>query len=295
MPKILITGKNSFIGKNFIKFSQFKDINEVSLIDNKPEKIDFSDYDVVLHLAAIVHQSKKIPESEYFKINRDLCLSVAEKARNDAVRQFIYLSTLKVYGDENHCNSLRNENSNCYPNDAYGKSKHEAEIGLRKLEDDRYAISIIRTPLVYGEGVKANMLRIIKLVDHFPVLPFGRIENRRNFTYTENLVAFIDRIIEKQAPGIFIAMDESAISTSDLVMYIAGFLKKKITLFKLPSFLIRTGNHLKPEVFERLFGSLEVDNSKTKKLLDFNPPVTTEEGLRRTVNSYLENKVNIRS
>ncbi|MCX6254225.1 MAG: NAD-dependent epimerase/dehydratase family protein, partial [Bacteroidia bacterium] len=203
MSKILITGSNSFVGTNFRKFSQYKEIDEISLFNNNPEDIDFSRYDVVLHLAAIVHQSKKIPESEYFNVNRDLCLRIAENAKKAGIKQFVFLSTLKVYGDFVPDLDLRNENSRCFPNDAYGKSKYEAEIGLKKFEDVNFTVSIIRTPLVYGEGVRANMLSIIKLVDSFPLLPFGKISNKRNFTYIENLVGFIDRIIEKKASGTF--------------------------------------------------------------------------------------------
>src|SRR5450759_5019064 len=188
MTKILITGAKSFVGTSFRKFSQFENTDEISLYENKPEDIDFSRYDVILHLAAIVHQSKKISESEYFKVNRDLCLRTAESAKKAGIKQFVFLSTLKVYGDFIQNTELRNEHSKCFPEDAYGKSKHEAEIGLKKLEDPDFTVSIIRPPLVYGEGVIANMLSIVKIIEFFPFLPLGCINNRRNFIYTENLV-----------------------------------------------------------------------------------------------------------
>jgi len=286
MRRILVIGTNSFIGANFRKFSKNTDIEEISLIENDPEEIDFSKYDVVLHLAAIVHQSKKIAECEYFRVNRDLCLRVAEKAQNDGIRQFVYLSTLKVYGDYNPGTSMRDENSACFPDDDYGKSKYEAEIGLKKLDNENFTVSIIRTPLVYGVGVKANMHRLIKLVDYCPVLPFGSVENKRNFTYIENLVGFIDCIIEKKASGIFITTDDKAMSTTDLVNQLARNLNRKSILFKLPGIIIKIGYFLKPEIFKGLFGSLEVDNEKTKAKLDYTPPFTTEEGLRKTISSY---------
>lgn len=286
MVKVLITGANSFIGANFRKFSKYKDVDEISLRENLPENIDFSRYDVVLHLAAIVHKSNKTPEYEYFKINRDLCLLVAEQAKKEGVKQFVFLSTCKVYGDFVSGPGLRNENSGCFPVDAYGKSKYEAEIGLNKLEDSNFKVSIIRTPLVYGEGVKANMLNIIRLVDTFPVLPLGKIYNRKNFTYSENLVGFIDRIIELRSTGIFIAMDENSISTTELVKYLSKYLGKKNVLFKLPGIFIRIGNFFVPRIFDRLFGSLEFDNNKTKEILDYEPPFSTEEGIKRMVLSY---------
>ena len=168
MTKVLITGANSFVGTNFIKYSQFRDTEEISLLNKRPEDIDFEKYDVVLHLAAIVHQSKKITEAEYFRVNRDLCLRVAEHAKKRGIRQFVFLSTLKVYGEFVNGSDLRNEDSECFPDDAYGRSKYSAEIELKKLEDEHFILSIIRTPLVYGEGVKANMINLVKLVDLFP-------------------------------------------------------------------------------------------------------------------------------
>jgi nucleoside-diphosphate-sugar epimerase len=286
MTKILITGANSFVGRNYRKFSQFKDVDEISLFDNRPEDINFSKYDVVLHLAAIVHQSKKIAENEYFIVNRDLCLQVATAAKRNGIRQFVFLSTVKVYGDFIQDLILRNEASGCFPVDSYGRSKLEAEIGLRKLEDHDFTVSIIRTPLVYGEGVKANMISLIKLIETIPLLPFKCTTNRRNYTYTGNLVGFIDQVIIKRASGVFIAMDNNAISTTDLVGYLSKYLRKKIILFKMPLLFIKIGRKYMPTVFERLYGSLEFDNSKTLTELCYSSPFTTEEGIKEMVESY---------
>lgn len=284
--KILITGTNSFIGTNFRKFSKYTDIEEVSLSKNRPEDIDYSKYDIVLHLAAIVHQSKKIPDNTYFEVNKDLCLQVAEYAKKGGIKQFIFISSLKVYGEFIPDSKLRNEDSKCFPDDAYGMSKYEAEIGLRKLEDSNFTISIIRPPLVYGDGVKANMLSIVKLIESFPLLPFGNIYNKRNFIYTENLVGFIERIIEKRASGIFIAKDEGALSTTELVLYLSKYLDRKVILFKLPGIIIRICTYLKPGIFERLFGSLVFDNSKTKKELNYSPPYSSEEGIKKWLSGF---------
>ena len=172
MSKILITGANSFVGRNYIKYSQNIKIDEISLIDNSPEEIDFSKYNTILHVAAIVHQSKKIPEQEYFVINRDLSLEVAKHAKESGIKQFVFLSTIKVYGEFYPESGPWTENSECHPDDPYGKSKYEAEIELRKLEDNDFIVSIIRTPLVYGKDVKANMLNIMKLVNKMRILPF---------------------------------------------------------------------------------------------------------------------------
>jgi nucleoside-diphosphate-sugar epimerase len=286
LNRILITGANSFIGTNFRKFSRFRDIEEISLLENKPENIDFTGYDIVLHLAAIVHQSKKISEEIYFSVNRDLCLKVAEQAKKGKVKHFIFLSTVKVYGDFASETSIWNEDSICIPGDSYGKSKLEAEIGLRKLQNSDFAVSILRTPLVYGEGVTANMNSLIRLIETVPVLPFNKVYNKRSFTYIENLVGFIDQIILKKSSGVFIAIDGKAISTTELLNYISKHLGKRIILFKLPGIIIRIGKSIIPRIFDRLYGSLEVDNTKTLKDLDFKPPFTTDEGIRRMILAY---------
>jgi len=283
MPKILITGEDSFIGKNFIRYSKFEDIKEVSLFTNKPEEIDFSFYDVVIHLVAIVHQSQKIDDKEYFKINRDLCIEVAEQAKKAGVKQFIFLSTIKVYDQFFHGSKIWNEFSYCNPDDAYGRSKYEAEIALRKLESENFIVSIIRTPLVYGKGVRANMKNIIKLVDKIPILPFGNVKNKRNFTYVENLVELIDRIIELKASGVFIAMDDEPLSTTQLVKLIASAMNKKRYLIPVPSFIIKAGKALTPRIFDRLYGSFVLDNTYTKNTLGYKPSITAGEGINRTV------------
>jgi nucleoside-diphosphate-sugar epimerase len=283
MNEILITGANSFVGTNYCGYSRNKSVKEISLFDIKPAAIDFTQVDIVIHLVAIVHQSKRIHEEQYFKVNRDLCINVAECAKKAGVKQFIFLSTVKVYGEYNPDSGPWDEDSICHPDDSYGKSKYEAEIALKKMETAEFVVSIIRTPLVYGTGVKANMLSILKLVDRFPILPLAGVNNKRSFTSAENLVAFIDCIIDRRASGIFIAMDEKPLSTPELVNLISRYLNKKIYLIKMPEVFVRLGKYLIPKIFDRLYGSFEMDNSKTLRKLDFSPPLSTEEGIGKMV------------
>jgi nucleoside-diphosphate-sugar epimerase len=290
MKKILITGANSFVGINFMKYSKYKYIGEVSLYKTRPEDIDYGNYDVILHLAALVHQTKRIPDNIYYEVNRDLCLQIAELAKKAGIKQFVFLSSLKVYGEAFNDSEIRNEDSKCFPDDAYGKSKYEAEIGLRKLENTDFTISVIRPPLIYGDRVKANMLSLLNLIKSFPFLPFGKIYNKRNFVYTENLVGFIDRIIENRASGTFIAKDKGTLSTTELVIFLSKFLGKKVILFKLPKLIIRVGTYFKPGIFESLFGSMEFDNSKTINHLSYSPPFSTEEGIKKWLSGVDQTK-----
>lgn len=287
---VLITGSSGFIGSYFIKNANEFTYHEIDLLTQEPDKIDFSNIDSVLHLAAIVHQTKGVSEEQYFRVNRDLAFEVAKQAKAKGVKQFVFLSTLRVYGKYFPEAGPWNESSKCKPEDAYGKSKYAAEIDLKKLEDDYFTISIVRTPLVYGENVKANMLSIIKLIDRMTILPFGNVNNKRSFTYAKNLIEFIDRIIEKRASGVFIAMDSKPLSTTELVKLTAKYLDKKVILFDIPVPLINLGKKIIPRIFDRLYGSFEIENSQTLKQLDFVPQHSAEEGIREMVTAYLEQK-----
>jgi nucleoside-diphosphate-sugar epimerase len=290
MNRILITGTHSFIGINFRKLSENQNIKEVSLKENQPEQIDFNQFDIVLHLAALVHQSKRIKSEEYNSTNRDLPVKVAKLAKSAGIKQFIFLSTVKVYGKFAKGSEPWNEDSVCHPDDAYGRSKYQAELALRKLESTEFKIAIIRTPIVYGPGVSANILKLVKLIEKFPFLPFRDINNNRHYTYAGNLIGFIDKIIELRASGTFIAMDDTPISTTNLVQTIAHFLRKNIFLFKIPRLIIMAGIKLRPAIFDRLYGSFYLDNSQTKMDLKYNPPFTSDEGLSRMISAYMSSR-----
>jgi UDP-glucose 4-epimerase len=290
MKRVLITGADSFVGKKFAQYSSHGHTEEICLIKNKAGDIDFTGFDTVLHVAAIVHQSARIAEKEYFRINRDLCLSVARKAKESGIRQFVFMSTVKVYGDYDLETGPWTETTECRPTDPYGRSKYEAEIELKKLEDSNFSVSIIRTPLIYGKDTRANMLRIMKLVDRWSVLPFGNINNKRSFTFAKNLIGFIDRVIDQRASGVFIAMDSESLSTTQLVELIAKYLGKKIRLIHLPGFIVAAGKRLVPRLFERLFDSFEMENSHTLHQLDYYPSYTAEEGISEMVQAYVEDK-----
>jgi UDP-glucose 4-epimerase len=196
-----------------------------------------------------------------------------------------------VYGESNSQTGPLIESSPCNPIDFYGKSKLEAEVELRNLEDDKFIVSIIRTPLVYGIGVKANMLSIMKLTDKVPVLPFRNVNNKRCYTFVENLVAYIDCIVQKRASGIFLAMDQEPVSTTTLVTLISKYLQKKRVLIKIPDTLMRIAHLIVPGIVDRLFNSFEMNNNKTLELLDFKIPYSTEEGIAKMVASYKESKI----
>ena len=148
-----------------------------------------------------------------------------------------------------------------------------------ELEDDDFRVSIIRTPIVYGYGVKANIKALVNLVNKVPFLPFGKTENKRSMVYIGNLCHLVDKIIEEKQSGIFLASDDKPLSTSKLIELISENLNKKVYLIKIPFFetLLKL---IKPSFHKRLYGSLEVDNSITKKKIGLVNPYSVEEGIK---------------
>lgn len=292
MKKLLITGSNGFVGNYFInKYKNKYEIKTFSFLKDDINSLDCSDIDVVFHLSALVHQMDGASCEEYERVNVIQTLQLAKKAKENGVKQFVFMSTVKVYGEET--NSKYTENTVCNPEDDYGKSKLKAEQELQKLEDENFKISIIRTPIVYGYGVKANIKNLINLVNKVPVLPFGKIKNKRSMVYIGNLCHLVDEIIIQKKSGIFLACDDEPLSTSKLIELIAKNLdlvkrsgcgtitlrEKKMYLIKIPFFetLLKI---LKPSFHKRLYGSLEIDNTITKEKLNLKNPYSVEDGIR---------------
>lgn len=282
---LMITGASGFIGSNFIE--RYKDkynIIPVDLLKIKPEEIDFRGVDTVLHLAALVHQMKGAPREKYFEVNTELTRRVAEEAKKQGVRHFVFYSTVKVYGYDgdlyNHTMIL-NEKSECKPmNDPYGESKWEAEKILRRLEDNNFKIGIIRPPMVYGKGVKGNMESLIKLVKMLPILPFNYDKNRRSLVNIENLMYLTTLVIDKEASGVFLPLDEKNISLKEIVEGIEkAYNLKRINIPMIqPIFWLLT--KLKPNIMVRLFGTLQFDNRLTKEKLGYIAKVKYVEGIK---------------
>ena len=281
---LMITGASGFIGSNFIE--RYKDkynIIPVDLLKIKPEEIDFRGVDTVLHLAALVHQMKGAPREKYFEVNTELTRRVAEEAKKQGVRHFVFYSTVKVYGYDgdlyNH-NIILSEESECKPmNDPYGESKWEAEKILRRLEDNNFKIGIIRPPMVYGKGVKGNMESLIKLVKMFPILPFNYDKNRRSLVNIENLMYLTTLVIDKEASGVFLPLDEKNISLKEIVEGIEkAYNLKRINIPMIqPIFWLLT--KVKPNIMVRLFGTLQFDNQQTREKLGYIAKVKYVEGL----------------
>lgn len=288
MKKLLITGSSGFVGSYFVEnYNDKYEIKTFSFRSDDLATLNCSDIDVVFHLSALVHQMGGASAKEYERVNVTQTLELARKAKESGVRHFIFMSTVKVYGEET--DSVYTESTSCYPEDEYGKSKLKAEQELLGLSDegigdsDGFKVSIIRTPIVYGYGVKANIKNLVNLVNKVPLLPFGKIENKRSMVYIGNLCHIVNEIITQQKSGVFLCADDEPLSTSRLIELIAKNLDKKIYLVKIPFFesLLKI---VKPSFHKRLYGSLEVDNSITKERLNLKNPYSVEEGIRLMIN-----------
>jgi nucleoside-diphosphate-sugar epimerase len=282
MKNILLTGSNGFVGSYFKdNYNEKYNIDTFSFLNDKLEELNLSNINTIIHLSALVHQMGGASKEEYEKVNVIQTIDLAKKAKNSGVKHFIFMSTIAVYGVET---GIIKKDIKCNPITDYGKSKLKAEIELEKLEDDNFKISIVRPPIVNGLNAPGNMKSLISLVNKVSVLPFGKIQNKRSMVYVGNLCHLIDEIMIQEKAGMFLASDDEPLSTTRLIELIANGLDKKVYLIKIPFFesLLKL---VKPSFHKRLYESLFVDNSETKKVLGFKNKYSVEEGIRLMLNA----------
>lgn len=304
--KVLLTGATGFIGGAVLARLLSEDcpvavaVRRVNALPgSKAIKIvvpDFGDlpalldgYDVVIHAAArahIMHESIEDPLSEYRRVNVEGTLNLARRAVAAGVKRFIFISSIKVNGECTAEGRAFAANAEPAPEDIYGLSKLEAEQGLLSLVTEAgMEIVVIRPPIVYGPGVKGNFASIIKLLEKGFPLPLGAIHNKRSLVGIDNLVDLIVRCIDHPAAAnqVFLAGDGEDLSTTELLRGVGEAMGKPARLIPVPAGLLQFGATLlgKKALAQRLLGSLQVDISKTCELLDWKPPYTVQEGLRR--------------
>ncbi len=285
--RILVTGARGFIGARFVQYNEGRyQIHTSSLRESIPTGTDLQGIDVIVHFAGKAHDMRNPGGPEYYHVNVGLTMELARKAKEQGIQQFIYISSVKVYDDSK--DEVFYDDSACSPTDDYGKSKLEAEKLLRALETENLKIAIVRPPLVYGPGVKGNMLRILKLASKGYRLPLGNTGNKRSMVFLDNLIELINRIIDNKASGIFIAGDERPLGTDELIAGIRNAMDKKPGLVNIPDSLRGILKKTKPGLYKRLFGSFVIDNYNTNKVLKFVPPYSSEHGIAKMVEWYLK-------
>lgn len=272
-------------------------VAHLSIGDVGPEtdwKKAVSGVDAVIHTAARVHVMNEVaanPLDAFRRVNVAGTLNLARQAAAAGVSRFIFVSSVKVNGEETLPSQAFTEADPPNPRDAYGLSKWEAEQALMEISrETKLEVVILRFPLIYGPGMKGNMLRIFSLADRVLPLPFRTVRNARSLLYVGNAASAISRSLShpNAAGATFMVSDGEAPSTPELVRRIATALGRPSCLLPFPSSLLRSAGKIlgKSAEFNRLLGSLRVDSAKIGRALSWRPPYTLDEGLKETADWY---------
>ncbi len=266
MKKILITGANSYIGVSFENYlKQWGDqysVDTVDMIDGTWREKDFSSYDTVFHVAGLAHADTGHVSEErkafYYKINTDLTVETAKKAKDDGVKQFIFMSSAIVYGESAPIGKTKVINKDTMPSPAnfYGDSKLQAENGILPLQDENFNVVALRPPMIYGKGSKGNYPVLSKFVKKLPIFPY--VKNERSMLYIENLCEFIRLMVENEEHGIFHPQNGEYSNTAELVKMIAKAHGKKIVIIKGFGWMLKIMSHMTGLV-NKAFGSMSYD------------------------------------
>ena len=323
-PCVLITGATGFVGSRLANFlsAQVPVVDLRLAVRHRPDELqvpsvlpagltevvgDINPHtnwanalvgvDVVIHLAARVHVMNDValdPLEEYRNANTLATIHLAEEAAKVGVKRFIYLSSIKVNGEETNPGQSYSEDSKPAPIDPYGVSKWEAELGLEKVcAQTGMEFVIIRPPLIYGPGVKANFQKLMGLVVKGLPLPLGAVHNQRSMLALDNLVSFIAVVMTNPlaANQHFLLSDGEDVSTSQLLGLIAKGMDKSIWLLPVPAFVLGAAAQVlgASAAADRLLGSLQIDSNKARQLLQWQPPLSVEEGIAIAAKAYLKN------
>ncbi len=316
---ILVTGSSGFVGQSLIKrlatdfqpnsiiavvrnqrFHLHEEVRSVEIADLSAEN-DLSkilqEVNVVVHCAGRAHvMNDRCIDSlaEFRRINVDGTVNLARQAAVARVKRFIFLSSIKVNGEFTEIGKPFAADDEPAPEDPYGISKFEAEQGLLQIASNSgMEVVIIRPPLVYGPGVKANFESMMRWLARGIPLPLGAVtRNRRSLVALDNLIDLIVTCLNHRqaANQIFLVSDDEDISTADLLMRMSKDLGRTTCLYYVPLAILKIGASLvgRKDVYQRLCGSLQIDISKTKKLLDWKPPITLDEGLQKVASGFIK-------
>ncbi|EKD98149.1 MAG: NAD-dependent epimerase/dehydratase [uncultured bacterium] len=311
--KILVTGATGFVGTRLCEqavvmgksvrrvLREVGGVDDVVIGELGPDNdwlTALRGVDAVVHLAARVHVINDMvsdPLGEFRRVNVAGTLNLARQAAASGVRRFVFVSSAKVNGEVTAANQFFTEQDKPAPQDAYAISKWEAEQGLLQLAAETgMEVVIIRPPLVYGPGVKANFLAMMQWLMRGVPFPFASLNNRRSFVALDNLVDFISLCIEHPAAAneVFLVSDGEDLSTPELLQRLGSALGVRAKILPVPLSFLRLGATLigRSDLFQRLCGSLQVDIAKAHNLLGWSPPVTVAAALLQTAHHFREHQ-----
>jgi len=309
---IAITGANGFLGTELVAVCQnifdkvfaivrsshcsFNDNVETIVYDDINGKTNWEeklrDLDVLVHTAARVHvlsERESDPIAAFREVNTKGTLVLAKAAASSGVKRFVFISSIKVHGEENENLEPFSENEHLYPVDPYGISKLEAEQQLIRIgKETGMEVVIIRPPLIYGPGVKANFRSMINWVQRSWPIPFGKVTTKRSFVSLDNMVDFVVCCAQhpRAAGEQFLISDQSDLSISQLLRMLGEAMEKKVFLFPIPIYVLKFTARIlgRKDLATKLLGNLQVDSSKATRLLGWTPKVNVKQGLQKTVN-----------
>jgi UDP-glucose 4-epimerase len=264
LRKILITGSNSYVGNSFGNWmSQWQDryiCDTLDMKDTEWKNYDFSGYEIVFHVAGIAHVDTKHATNEikeiYYKVNRDLAIQTAKKAKEAGVKQFIFMSSIIVYGEASSLKDKKiiTREVKPLPTNFYGDSKLQAEKGILSMQSVDFNVVVLRPPMIYGKESKGNYPKLAKLARK--TLVFPNIQNQRSMLHIDNLCEFVKLMIDNEESGIFYPQNDEYTCTSEMVKIIASIHGKRIKLTKVFNLLL---NILPFKIIYKVFGTLIYD------------------------------------
>ena len=278
MKRILIIGAESYIGTSLEKWlSRYPLEYNIETIDVRLDdwrNEDFSSFDVAFHVAGIAHVKETRSNRQlFYRVNRDLAYEVALKAKSEGVKQFMFVSSISVYGLQK---GVIDKNTPLEPRTSYGKSKLEAEKLVKSLEDHRFTVTILRPPMVYGKGCKGNYPRLAKLALIAPVFP--DIDNKRSMIHIDNLCESVKVLIDNRLGGTFFPQNPEYVKTSEMVRLIARSHGKEIRLTRIFNPIIKM---LRIPVVAKVFGDLVYSKDLSSSGLEVRM-ISLEESIHRT-------------
>lgn len=271
MKKVLITGANSYIGVSFENYAKEHYANDlkidtVDMIDGFWRQKDFSSYDVVFHVAGIAHSDVgKVSEEvkkKYYAINTDLAIETCKKAKDEGVKQFVFMSSSIIYGDSAPYGKKKviTKETEPAPANFYGDSKWQADKGVRALSDEEFIVTVLRPPMIYGKGCKGNYPLLAKMAKMLPIFP--DVKNERSMLYIENLCEFLCQVIIRSEGGIFWPQNAEYSSTSEIVKMVAEVSEHRMCVSKIFNFVVLIAMLIPGKVkglVNKAFGNLSYD------------------------------------
>ena len=287
MSKVLIIGKDSYIGNHIDEWLTVRGyiISQLDVLNEDWNSYDYSQYDAIVHVAGIVHQPNCQDWDLYKRVNTDMPIAIATMAKNQGVKQYVFFSTMGVYGIEKKLTrNVIDEKTPLNPVGMYGKSKYMAEKGLMELQDATFNIAIVRPPSVYGKGCRGGYISgFTSIVRKLPVVPCAYENAKQSFIYIDNLSELVRQLIERNLQGVYCPQDDKAVSANELLSTISEGIGKKYR----SSWLLGLGVRLlsKLPIVNKAYGGVEY----AKELSSINGVeyvvVPFEEGMRRTVSN----------